>query len=77
MVGVNERACLSAPIVNETLAQIQRRQIFRAELGDFITDKCAILQGALYFFIRRDGAYTQDQTCPSLMNVEEQEVYCL
>lgn len=77
MTGVNECVCLSALIVNETLAQIQRRQIFRAQPGDFITDKSVILQGALYFFICQDGAYTQDQTCLGLMNVEEQEVYCL
>lgn len=76
MTEVNECACLSAPIVNETLAQIQHRQIFRAKPGDFITDKTVILQGALYFFICQDRAYTQDQTCLGLMNVEEQEVYC-
>lgn len=77
MTRVNECVCLSALIVNETLTQIQHRQIFRAQPGDFITDKSVILQGALYFFICQDGAYTQDQTCLGLMNVEEQEVYCL
>lgn len=77
MTGVNECACLSARIVNETLTQIQHRQIFTAQPGDFITDKSVILQEALYFFICQDRAYTQDQTCPSLMNAEEQEVYCL
>lgn len=66
MAGVNECACLSAPIVNETLAQIQHRQIFRAEPGDFITDKSVILQGALYFFICQDRAYTQHQNLSGL-----------
>lgn len=77
MAGVNECACLSALIVNETLTQIQHRQIFRAQLGYFITDKSVILWGALYFFIYQERAYTQDQTCLGLMNVEEQEVFCL
>lgn len=74
MTGVNECACLSALIVNEMLTQIQHGQIFRAQPGDFITDKSVILRGALYFFICQDRAYTQDQTCPGLMNVEKQEV---
>lgn len=77
MTGVNECACLSALIVNETLTQIQPRQIFTTQPGDFITVKSVILQEALYFFICQDRAYTQDQTCPGLMNVGEQEVYCL
>lgn len=77
MTGVNECACLSALIVNEMLTQIQHRQIFRAGPGDFITDKSVILQGALYFFIFQDRAYTQDQTRLGLMNVEKQEVYSL
>lgn len=36
---VNECACLSALIVNETLTQIQLGQIFRGQPGDFITDQ--------------------------------------
>lgn len=51
MVGVNECACLSALIVNETLTQIQHSQIFTPQPGDFITDKCGILQEVLHFFI--------------------------
>lgn len=77
MTGVSGCVCLSALIVNETLTQIQRRQIFRTQPGDFITDKSAILQGALHFFICQDGAYTQDQTCLGLMNVKKQEVHWL
>lgn len=56
MTGVNECACLSALIVNETLTQIQHRQIFTTQPGDFITDKSVILQEVLYFFIRQDRA---------------------
>lgn len=76
MTGVNECACLSALIVNETLTQIQHRQIFRGQPRDFITDKCVILWGALDFFICQERADTQDQTCSGL-NAEEQEVFCL
>lgn len=56
MAGVNECACLSALIVNETLTQIQHGQIFTTLPGDFITDKSVILQEALHFFICQDGA---------------------
>lgn len=73
MTGVRDCACLSAPIVNEMLTRIQYRQIFRGR--DFIADKSAILRGALHFFICQNREYTQDQTCPGLMNAEEQEVY--
>lgn len=41
--------CQLGSIVNETLTQIQHRQIFTARPGDFITDKSVILQEALYF----------------------------
>lgn len=51
MAGVNECACLSALIVNETLTQIQHRQIFTTQSRDFITDKSAILREVLHFFI--------------------------
>lgn len=51
MAGVNECACLSAVIVNETLAQIQHGQIFTTQARDFITDKSVILQEVLDFFI--------------------------
>lgn len=56
MAGVNECACLSALIVNETLTQIQHRQIFTAQPGGFITDKSVILQEVLHFFICHDRA---------------------
>lgn len=41
--GVNECACLSSLIVNETLTQMQHGQIFTG----FMADKSAILRGVL------------------------------
>lgn len=75
MTRVNECACLSALIVNETLAQIQHRQIFRGQSRDFIADTSVILWGALDFFICQERTDTKAQTCPGLTNGKEQEVF--
>lgn len=52
MPGVNECACLSALIVNETFTQIQAGQIFTVQPRRFITDKICHSSGwtaFLYF----------------------------